>query len=271
MNRFTIESEDQWYGIPEKREDFIRNLIGQNRKGRVLNTGFFVNDSNQIRLVGKFLNCDTTAFYHADYNGGGAWAVRDTIENMIWTLKNDVDAFPERLPRAAQQLYDLISRDLPQILQQSGKTRLTICVVPRSKREDYYREDQRLFREIISLAVSRLPNFENGTKYIIRHTNTRTTHLDRKGEGGDGNLPYPGITNETCTISDLVRAKDILLIDDLYTKSVNIDEDAIQVLHDKGARSVIFYSVGRTLSKQEIPPAADNSTVNISDDDDLPF
>ena len=271
MNCFTIESVDQWYGIPQEQVNFYRNLIGNKRRGRVLNTGFFVNDSNQIRLIGKFLNCDTTAFYHADYNGGGAWAVRGTIENMIWTLKNDVDAFPERLQDTAQQLYDLINRDLPQILQRSDKLRLTVCVVPRSKREDHYREDQLLFREMISLAVSRLPNFENGTRYIIRHTNTRTTHLDRNGEGGDGNLPYPGITKETCTISDLVRGKDIVLIDDLYTKTVNVDEDAIQALHDKGARSVIFYSVGRTLSRQDIPPAADNSTVNFSDNDDLPF
>jgi predicted amidophosphoribosyltransferase len=92
-----------------------------------------------------------------------------------------------------------------------------------------------------------LPNFENGTNYIVRHTNTRTTHLDRNGQGGDGNLPYPGITNDTCTISDHVKGKDILLIDDLYTKSVNIDEDAIQALIDKGANSVIFYSVGKTV------------------------
>jgi hypothetical protein len=267
MKSFTIESEDQWYNIPEEKINLFRNLIGDKRRGRVLNTGFFVNDSNQIRLVSKFLKNATTAFYHDDYNGGGSWAVPNTIENMIWTLKNDVDPFPERLPSAVQQLYDLIGKDLPEILQRSGKNRLTLCVVPRSKREDHYREDQLLFREIISRAIDRLPNFENGTKYIIRNTNTRTTHLDKNGEGGDGNLPYPGITKETCTISDLVRDKDILLIDDLYTKSVNVDEDAIQALYDKGARSVIFYSVGKTLSRQITQTAANDST----DDDDLPF
>jgi hypothetical protein len=37
-----------------------------------------------------------------------------------------------------------------------------------------------------------------------------------------------------------------LLIDDLYTKSVNIDEDWIQALYEKGAKNVIFYSVGKT-------------------------
>jgi hypothetical protein len=43
-------------------------------------------------------------------------------------------------------------------------------------------------------------------------------------------LPYIGITNATCNISDDVIGKDILLIDDIYTKTVNIDEDAIQSL-----------------------------------------
>jgi len=41
-----------------------------------------------------------------------------------------------------------------------------------------------------------------------------------------------------------------LLIDDLYTRTVNIDEDAIQALLDKGAHSVAFYAVGRTVYNQ---------------------
>jgi predicted amidophosphoribosyltransferase len=43
--------------------------------------------------------------------------------------------------------------------------------------------------------------------------------------------------------------KDILLIDDIYTKTVNIDEDAIQALLSKGAKSVSFYAIGFTVSK----------------------
>ena len=44
-----------------------------------------------------------------------------------------------------------------------------------------------------------------------------------------------------------VIGKDILLIDDIYTKTVNIDEDAIQSLISKGANSVSFYAIGKTV------------------------
>jgi phosphoribosylpyrophosphate synthetase len=60
-------------------------------------------------------------------------------------------------------------------------------------------------------------------------------------------MPYPGITINTCDFSKDVMGKDIMLVDDLYTNSVNIDEDAIQALFDKGANSVVFYSIGAKL------------------------
>ena len=251
MENFTILSEEQWYKIPNEREANFRRLIGDKRKGRVANTGFFVNDSDEIRLIGTFLKQNTNAFFHADYNSGSSWQIPNSIENLIWTFKNDVDPFPERLPNVQQQLSAILRQDLPEILRQTRKNNLTVCVVPRSKAEGHYRANQLLFRMVISNVVDQLPNFENGTNYIVRHTNTRTTHLDRNGEGGDGNLPYPGITKDTCTISGQVNDKDILLIDDLYTKSVNIDEDAIQALLDKGANSVTFYSVGKTVSRNQ--------------------
>lgn len=252
MESFTITTEEQWYKIPEEREINFRNLIGERRKGRVLNTGFFVNNDDEIRIIGTFLNQDTTAYYHADYNGGGSWQIPNSTENLIWTLKNDVDPFPDRLQNVANQFNKILHQDLPQILQISNKNNILVCVVPRSKAESYYRKDQLLLREIINTVVDELPNFSNGTKYIIRHTNTRTTHLDRNGEGGGGDLPYPGITKNTCTISEQVNGKDILLIDDLYTKSINIDEDVIQALLDNGANSVIFYSIGKTVSRNRI-------------------
>ena len=249
MKRFTILAEKQWFIIPQEIEAKFGQLIGKKQSGKIRNIGFFVTESNEIKLIGKFLSRNICAFYNSDYNSGGSWKKLGTIENMIWTLKNDVYAFPDRLPKAQQQLAGIIRKDLPIILREIGKRNLTVCVVPRAKAESYYRADQLLFRETISNVLKQLPNFENGTKYLIRQTNTRTTHLDKNGEGGDGNLPYPGITKKTCNISRQVEGKDILLIDDLYTKSVNIDEDAIQALLDKGANSVTFYSIGKTASK----------------------
>lgn len=62
-------------------------------------------------------------------------------------------------------------------------------------------------------------------------------------------MPYPGITKETCIISNDVKGKEILLIDDLYTETINIDEDAIQALIDFGANSVVFYALGKTVAR----------------------
>lgn len=241
MNSFTIHPESSWY----------------------------TNPTTNTRQPGLFIRKAISAYYHADYSGGGMWQTPNTIENMIWTLKNDVTPFPSRLPAAKQQLSNILLNDLPQILSNSGFGNLTVCVIPRSKKESHYRVDQLYFRQSVNDVLSRLYGFTNGTKYLIRDSNTRTTHLDRNGEGGDGHLPYPGITKDSCTISGNVIGKNILLIDDLYTKSVNIDEDAIQALLDKGANSVLFYAIGNTKSKNSGLPSRPIYT--IPEGDDLPF
>ena len=197
-----------------------------------------------------FLNRDVQGFYHAGYIGGGNWRIPGTTENLIVTFKNDITKYPsEVLLNAANQLKQILLEDLPSILDELDVKQLTVCVVPRAKKEDYYRADQKLFRGVVSSVVDVLDGFENGTDYIIRHTNTRTTHRNRSGHGGDGQMPYPGITKDTCHISPEVYGKDILLIDDLYTRTVNIDEDAIQALLDAGAKSVVFYAIGKTVRR----------------------
>ena len=79
-------------------------------------------------------------------------------------------------------------------------------------------------------------------------------------------LPYVGITKSTCDISNEVRGKDILLIDDIYTSGVYIDEDAIQALLDHGARDVYFYAVGKTYKG-----GIKHLTSEECSDNDLPF
>jgi len=217
----------------------------------------------------NFLSRDVQGFYHSDYSGGGGqWRVQGTIENIICTLKNDITPYPPKVVQnTSQRLANILLEDLPLILQQIAKTNLTVCVIPRAKVN--YNANQLLFKATVNDVVNRLNGFLKGTNFIVRHTDTKTTHLRRGiSGGGTGSSPYPGITKDTCSISNNVRSKDILLIDDLYTKTVNIDEDAIQALLDKGAKHVIFYAVGKTKLKSATLPTPSNLT---ADTDDLPF
>lgn len=198
----------------------------------------------------KCLAHDVKAFYNSSYIGGeGLHNVPGRIENVICTLKNDITPkSPAELKAACDKLAQILKTDLPEILQSTGLYSLRVCVIPRAKKEDFYKPNQLYLRATIQKVVQSLSGFEDGTHDIIRHTNTKTTHRAAWGYGGDGRMPYAGITNDTCNISNEVKDKNILLIDDLYTKTVNIDEDCIQALYDKGAKNVYFYSVGKTMS-----------------------
>jgi len=190
----------------------------------------------------NYLQYDIQGYYHVDYIGYRKPGNPDYLND----LKNTFNDFSkEKLDKAISQLYNVLKTDLSQFDKS-----LTICVVPRSKAENTYSHNQLLFKKVLQYIISEL-GFNDGSNYIIRHTNTKTTHLAHSPRGaqyaGEGDMPYPGITKDTCSISNEVKNKNILLIDDIYTNNVNIDEDAIQALLDKGAKSVIFYSVGKTI------------------------
>lgn len=199
--------------------------------------GFVIN-------ANECLSRNTVAVCHSDYQGGGNWRTPGTIENLICTLKNDITPYPQYvLDGATAKLSTILAEDLPQILravQKKGIETLRVCVIPRAKHEAYYRDNQKLFRGTIQQTIKSLGGFEDGTHDIIRVVDTNTTHLTHT-------KAHRGITNESCTISNNVRGKNILLIDDLYTRTINIDEDAIQALYDNGAKNVIFYAIGRTI------------------------
>jgi len=205
----------------------------------------FDENTNQIKPV-YFLKTEIQAFYHSDYTTFGAEGNPDCINQLKNQFGNEDVGI---LKKGINDLIKILQEDLPKIKNLYKGANLTVCVVPRAKADNTYTKNQKLFREVISTVVNKLNGYSNGANCIIRHTNTRTTHMNRSGYGGDGEMPYPGITKDTCNISDEVIGKDILLIDDLYTKTINIDEDAIQALLDKGAKSVIFYSVGKTVSR----------------------
>lgn len=186
------------------------------------------------------------AFYHVPYVGMGNPGNPDYLND----LKNTFNNFPnKKLKSAANELKGVLLIDFPQIIRLLKLRKITVCVVPRAKAEKNYSANQLLFKTTVSSAIEELNGFEDGTDYLRRHTNTKTTHLWKpvKGYNNDGKDPYPGITVETCDISKNVKGRNILLVDDIYTETVDIDEDAIQSLIDAGARSVYFYAVGRTV------------------------
>lgn len=212
----------------------------------------------------EYLKKNIQAYYRHDYTTFGTEGNPDFINH----LKNSFDSTSVSVLQAGvNELVKVLNEDLPKIKNLHSNTNLTVCVIPRAKAEGSYSDNQKLFKRVISGVVDKLSGLANGTNYIIRQTNTRTTHMNRSGYGGDGEMPYVGITKDTCKISNEVKGKDILLIDDIYTKGVDIDEDAIQALLDSGAKSVIFYSVAKTY-KGGIKPVVRPQN---NDDDDLPF
>ena len=199
-----------------------------------------------------FLDRDIDGYYHIDYIG---YERRNEIENYpmyLLTLKNDLNKnwWDSILNRAKLELLVVLLNELPKILNKVPHDKLVVCVVPRAKSDNYYRKDQLLFKATVKNALNTLnSNFIDGTEYIKRHKNTKTTHLRRPIEGflNDGPDPYPGISLETCFFSENIKGKNVLLIDDIYTKTVNIDEDMIQALFNCGANTVTFYAIGKTI------------------------
>ncbi len=195
-----------------------------------------------------FLNHDITAYYHTNFYGSKNF---NENPNYLYKFKNDPhhNWSEGQLSFAVNQLKEVLRTDLQNILNQSVLHSLTVCVVPRAKADKTYNANQLLFKSTVKSIVNEISGLEDGTDYLIRHTNTKTTHLRKRIEGfeNDGRTPYKGITAQTCHISNNISGKNILLIDDIYTFSVNIDEDAIQTFLNKGANTVIFYAVGRTV------------------------
>lgn len=192
-----------------------------------------------------FLHSEVNGFYHTTYSRFKTPGNPDYINY----LKNTYDSFPlDLLDRSVSELRSALLVDLPKIKAHLKFSSLVVCVVPRSKAITQYKPNQLLFSKTIQDVVNETGIFTNGVNYIIRHTNTQTTHLPASTPNytNDGDAPYPGITNATCTISDHVIGQNILLIDDVYTNNINIDEDMIQSLLDAGARSVAFYAIGKT-------------------------
>jgi len=196
-----------------------------------------------------FLDCDVDGFFHADFHGVN----HPSNPNFLYKLKNDPHHkwTVRDLLSAVNDFRRVILSDFPQILRQVEPLLLTVCVVPRAKADAVDRPDQLLFKSTVRESARSIPGFQDGVDYIVRHMNTHTTHLRKPVPGfeNDGDMPYAGIAIDTCHFAQQIKGRDILLVDDIYTRTVNIDEDMVQALFKNGAKSVVFYAVGNTLKR----------------------
>ncbi len=165
----------------------------------------------------------------------------DRVKNTFNKEKYD------KLVNARDMVIEILINDLPQIIAERNMAEWMVVCVPRAKALESYSDSQLMFKEAVKIAANNIYGVIDGTDCIKRIKNTRTTHLRDPNITNDGPKPYPGITVDTCEINmNKIMNKNIILVDDIYTRNVNVDEDCIQALLDNGAKEVIFYSVGYT-------------------------
>lgn len=210
-------------------------------------------------LANVFLKRRVRGYYHQHYTGYGC---ADNPE-FINTLKDNFGNTNDwALELAREEVEKILLADIPAIIAeintQYNLPKWGLVCVPRARAEDKLFPSQKLFRKAVSNAAQKITFVEDGTNAIIRHTTVRTTHIKKADiefhcadgtviKNDEGKSPYPGIAKETCTIDrSLIEGKNIILVDDVYTKQTNIDEDCIQALFDNGAKNVVFYAVGYT-------------------------
>lgn len=182
------------------------------------------------------------AYFHAEYFG--MWSPLNSIR-FVNVLKNDLLQFsPSDVEASERELVQAVRGDWARIVEWHGN--LTVCGVPRSKREASYPGAKMGLKRALRRAVQAHPGLEDGLDFIVRHTDTLCTHRAYWGHGGNGEAPRNGLARDTCTFSPSIAGRDILLIDDIYTPGCGIDEDAISAVFDANARSVIFYALGYT-------------------------
>lgn len=188
------------------------------------------------------LTKDITAFYHCDYTNMGAPNNPDyinVVKNDNGGTRTDYKGVHMELSEACSKMKSVFLQDFKSIAHYLGINDLTLCAIPRAKRECLYNSNQLKFKQLIREAANEL-GFGDGTDYITRIIDTKTTHRSWDTHQ-TGLWPYQGITKDTCKIlSDQIEGKNILLIDDIYTKTINIDEDCLQAILECNPKSLYF-------------------------------
>ncbi len=190
----------------------------------------------------KYLEQKVLAFYNCDYVG----FQKHDNPDFINRLKNMTSQYDELdLVDDFIEVSERFITDMENLFKKNEFKNFTVCVMPRSKKESKYKQCQLMFKKAISSCANKL-GFINGSNAIKRIKDTKTTHNWRL-ENNTGDNPYNGITKDTCKIDlSKIVGQDIILVDDIYTKGVNVIEDCIKYLFDLGAKSVILYVTAKT-------------------------
>ncbi len=203
---------------------------------------------NEFRiLANEYLSKNTVAFYNIPYTRFGSPGNPDFLN----ALKNTFNDFPkQKLQSAVRELRGVLESDFLEIFRRLEFDAMTLCVVPRAKAEETYRANQQLFRATVQATIGQVNGIVDGTNYMRRHDNTKTTHLCHLKNRCPittmmGRAPIRELRKKLVKFHRVLGGKNILLVDDIYTPGVNIDKDAINALLRAGARTVTFYAVGK--------------------------
>lgn len=160
----------------------------------------------------KYLEKDVKGYYNCDYIGYRQKGNPDFINRLKNTTKShsELDLVQDFL-----EVADRALNDLSKIIKDCNFSNPVICILPRSKSQKNYSQKQLMFKKAISSIIKYL-NVEDGSEYIKRIKDTKTTHNWRL-ENNNGDMPYKGISKDTCEFAySNFRHKDIILVDDIY-------------------------------------------------------
>lgn len=201
--------------------------------------------------VNNYLKKGVDGFYNRAFSGFNNENNPDELNHLKNTFNNaDIDI----LNKARAFVTEEAKIDLPQIMEEVGYEDAICVLMPRAKSLATYSSEQRGFERGIQKAIEYVSNLEDGTSVIERVKDTKTTHINASIEGflNDGSEPYIGITKDTCKIDEnRIKDRNVILVDDVYTLGVDINEDCIEALWSVGAKNITYYCIGKTERRNE--------------------